>query len=102
MNLLNITDETYDATQSAIQQADRDETPSSAPSTDWLYKGYDPSTYLKAPGPAREVFFINQGRTRGTTFKIDTGGYVFSCLFDTGAEVSCMNVDTLYSVRLIR
>ena len=42
----------------------------------------------------KEVFFINQGRTRGTTFKIDTGGYVFSCLFDTGAEVSCMNMET--------
>ena len=37
--------------------------------------------------------FINQGRTRGTTFKIDTGGYVFSCLFDTGAKVSCMNME---------
>ena len=22
-------------------------------------------------------------------FKIDTGGYVFSCLFDSGAEISC-------------
>ena len=40
------------------------------------------------------MFFINQGRTRGTTFKIDTGGYVFSCLFDTGAEVSCMNMES--------
>ena len=34
VNLLNISDETYDAAQSAIQQADRDETPSSASSTD--------------------------------------------------------------------
>ena len=47
------------------------------------------------------MFFINQGRTRGTTFKIDTGGYVFSCLFDTGAEVSCMNVDTCTALGLL-
>ena len=30
---------------------------------------------------------------RGTTFKIDTGGYVFSCLFDSGAEISCVNME---------
>ena len=34
-------------------------------------------------------------------FKIDTGGYVFSCLFDTGAEVSCMNVDTCTALGLL-
>ena len=47
------------------------------------------------------MFFINQGRTRGTTFKIDTGGYVFSCLFDTGAEVSCMNMETSTALGLL-
>ena len=47
------------------------------------------------------MFFINQGRTRGTTFKIDTGGYVFSCLFDTGAKVSCMNVETCTALGLL-
>ena len=47
------------------------------------------------------MFFINQGRTRGTTFKIDTGGYVFSCLFDTGAEVSCMNMETCTALGLL-
>ena len=26
-------------------------------------------------------------------FKTDTGGYVFSCLFDSGAEISCMNME---------
>ena len=60
-----------------------------------------PSTYFKTPGLAKEVFFINQGRTRGTTFKIDTGGYVFSCLFDTGAKVSCMNVETCTALSLL-
>ena len=33
-------------------------------------------------------------------FKIDTGGYVFSCLFDSGAEISCMNMDTIASCGL--
>ena len=56
---------------------------------------------MKTPGPAKEVFFINQGRTRGTTFKIDTGGYVFSCLFDTGAKVSCMNMETCTALGLL-
>ena len=28
-------------------------------------------------------------------FKIDTGGYVFSCFFDSGDEVSCLNMDTI-------
>ena len=53
------------------------------------------------PGLAKDVFFINQGRTRGTTFKIDTGGYVFSCLFDTGAKVSCMNMETCTALGLL-
>ena len=47
------------------------------------------------------MFFINQGRARDTTFKIDTGGYVFSCLFDTGAEVSCMNMETCTALGLL-
>ena len=34
VNLLNISDETYDATQSAVQQAEKDEISSSSPSTD--------------------------------------------------------------------
>ena len=70
------------------------------PLTDYNW-GYDPSTYLKTPGLVKEVFFINQGRTRGTTFKIDTGGYVFSCLFHTGAKVSCMNMETCTTLGLL-
>ena len=38
---------------------------------------------------------------RGTTFKIDTGGFVFSCLFDSGAEISCMNMDTVATLGLL-
>ena len=41
------------------------------------------------------VYTIDTGKTRGTTFKLDTGGYVFSCLFDSGAEISCMNMETV-------
>ena len=36
-----------------------------------------------------------------TTFKIDTGGFVFSCLFDSGAEISCMNMDTVATLGLL-
>ena len=38
---------------------------------------------------------------QGTTFKIDTGGFVFSCLFDSGAEISCMNMDTVVTLGLL-
>ena len=41
------------------------------------------------------------GKKRGTMFKIDTGGYVFSCLFDSGAEISWMNMDTVATLGLI-
>ena len=46
------------------------------------------------------VYTIDTGKTRGTTFKIDTGGYVFSCLFDSGAEISCMNMETVAALGL--
>ena len=46
------------------------------------------------------VYTIDTGKTRGTTFKIDTGGYVFSCLFYSGAEISCMNMETVSTLGL--
>ena len=46
------------------------------------------------------VYTIDTDKTRGATFKIDTGGYVFSCLFDSGAETSCMNMETLVALGL--
>ena len=39
-------------------------------------------------------------KTRGTTFRIDTGGYVFSCLFDLGAKISCMNMEMVAALGL--
>ena len=46
------------------------------------------------------VYTIDTQKSRGTTFKIDTGGYVFSCLFDSGAEISCMNMETVAALGL--
>ena len=46
------------------------------------------------------VYTIDTGKTRGTTFKIDTGGYVFSCLFDSDAEISCMKMETVATLGL--
>ena len=44
---------------------------------------------------------IDKSTERGTTFKIDTDGFVFSCLFDSGAEISCMNMDTVATLGLL-
>ena len=43
----------------------------------------------------KEVLFIQRGSTKGTTFKINVGGLVFSSLFDTGAQVSCFKYNTM-------
>ena len=56
-----------------------------------------PENYLSS---SSSVYTINTGKSRGTTFKIDTGGYVFSCLFDSGAEISCMNMETIATLGL--
>ena len=47
------------------------------------------------------VFTIDKGKQWGTTFKIDTGGFVFSCFFDSGAEISCMNMETVAKLGLL-
>ena len=48
---------------------------------DGLPIGYDPSEYLRSSSKPAEIYTINKGKERGTTFKIDTGGYVFcACL----------------------
>ena len=47
------------------------------------------------------VYTLDTGKTRGTTFKIDTGGYVFSFLFDSDAEISCMNMKTVATLGLM-
>ena len=42
-----------------------------------------------------DVLFIQTGSTKGTTFQINVGGLLFSSLFDTGAQVSCIKYDTV-------
>ena len=61
---------------------------------------YDTSSYLNVGGKPAEVFTINKGKAQGTMFKIDTGGYIFSSLFDSGAEISCMNIETCAALGL--
>ena len=62
---------------------------------------YTPSDYLNSGKDSSLVFTINKGTEPGTTFKIDTVRYVFSCLFDSGAEISCMNMDTVATLGLL-
>ena len=62
---------------------------------------YNPSIYLNNGMEPSQDFTIDKGKKQGTTFKIDTGGYVFSCLFDSGAEISCMNIDTIATLGLL-
>ena len=49
----------------------------------------------------KEVFVINTGKTKGTTFKIKVKDLVFSSLFDTGAQVSCIKYDTIAEMGLL-
>ena len=49
----------------------------------------------------KEVFFINTGKTKGTTFKIKVKDLVFSSLFNTGAQVSCIKYDTIAEMGLL-
>ena len=49
----------------------------------------------------KEDLFIQTGSTEGTTFKINVGGLVFSSLFDTGAQVSCIKYDTVALLGLL-
>ena len=95
MNVFNFPEDVY---HSALAQATGEEDPGSSGNlSDWLQKGYTPENYLSS---GSSVYPIDTGKTRDTTFKIDTGGYVFSCLFDSGAEISCMNMETVATLGL--
>ena len=63
--------------------------------SDWLPSMYSPSSYLNSGTDPSHVYTINTGKKWENTFKKDTGSYVFSCLFDSGADISCMNMDTV-------
>ena len=49
----------------------------------------------------KEVFVINTGKAKGTTFKIKVKDLAFSSLFDTGAQVSCIKYDTVSELDLL-
>ena len=49
----------------------------------------------------KEVFVINTGKLKGTTFKIKVKDLAFSSLFDTGAQVSCIKYDTVSELDLL-
>ena len=49
----------------------------------------------------KDICFINTGKNKGTTFKIKVKDLVFSSLFDTGAQVSCIKYDTLTEMGLL-
>ena len=85
---LTFPEDVYD---SAWAQVTGEEDPGSSGNiSNSLQEGYTPENYLSS---SSSVYTIDTGKTRGTMFKIDTGGYVFSCLFDSGAEISCMNME---------
>ena len=62
---------------------------------------YNPSSYLNSGTEPSHVYTTNTSKKKGTMFKIDTGSYVFSCLFYSGAEISCMNMDTVATLGLL-
>ena len=98
-NFFKIPEQLYDA---AFTQVISEATPKNpGEEADWLPTRYTPSDYLDGGKDTSQVFTINKGTAWGTTFKIDTGGFVFSCLFDSGAEISCMNMDTVAALGLL-
>ena len=66
----------------------------------WLAKNYEIEEVSDSK-VEKEVFFINTGKTKGTTFKIKVRDLVFSSLFDTGAQVSCIKYDTVTEIGLL-
>ena len=95
MHVFNFPEDVYDSAWA--QATGEEDLGSSGNTSDWLQKGYTPENYLSS---SSSVYTIDTGKSRGTTFKIDTGGYVFSCLFDSGAEISCMNMETIAALGL--
>ena len=49
----------------------------------------------------KRYYSFKLGSTKGTTFKIHFGGLVFSCLFDTGAQVCCIKYDMVAALGLL-
>ena len=102
MSLFNIPEYVYNAAVNQVSANEEASTKNLANgSSDRLPPMYTPDSYLNISGKPSEVFTIDKGKERGTTFKINTGGYVFSCLFDTGAEISSMSKGTVATLELM-
>ena len=69
-------------------------------SSAWLAKNID-NEEVSNSTVEKEVFIINTGKTKGTTFKIKVRDLVFSSLFNTGAQVSCIKYDTVAEMGLL-
>ena len=77
-------------------------TEKSGDSSLWLPKGYGPESYNKDVDIGKkEVLFIQTGSTKGMVLKIKVNDSVFSSLFDTGAQVSCIKYDTVSALGLL-
>ena len=64
---------------------------------------YGPESYNKnADSGKKEVLFIQTGSMKDTTFKIKVNNSVFSSLFDTDAQVSCIKYDTVAALGLLQ
>ena len=69
-------------------------------SSAWLAKNYKDEEVGDSM-VEKEIFFINTGKTKGTTFKIKVKDLVFSSFFNTGAQVSCIKYDTITEMGLL-
>ena len=78
MRVFNFPEDVYETLHGHRLQVRRTLLHQGTPLIDYK-KGTQPENYLSS---SSSVYTIDTGKSRGTTFKIDTGGYVFSCLFD--------------------
>ena len=67
----------------------------------WLAKWYNPENYQSADINKKEVMLIQQGGTKGKTFKIRVNDFPFASLFSTGVQVSCIKYDTASALGLL-
>ena len=100
-NLIQAFSVTEDQMEKAATILSRsEETEKSRNSPAWLEKNYKDKDRGNSK-VEKEVFFINTGRTKGTTFKIKVKDFVFSSLFDTSAQVICIKYDTITEMGLL-
>ena len=100
-NLIQAFSVTEDKMEKATSILSRNEgTEKSGNSLAWLAKIYKDEDIGNST-VEKEIFLFNTGKTKGTTFKIKVKDLVFSSLFDTGAQVSCIKYDTIAEMGLL-